>query len=32
MSFIVGLVLFLAIGLLDRRLPWRGVPSRPVAP
>ena len=31
MSFILALVLFIGIGLLDRRLPWRGSGSSPVA-
>jgi hypothetical protein len=30
MSFILGLLLFVGVGLLDRRLPWREGESRPV--
>jgi hypothetical protein len=30
MSFILGLLLFLSLGVLDRRLPWRAPGSRQV--
>jgi hypothetical protein len=31
MSFILGLLLFLTLGVLDRRLPWRGAGSAEVS-